>query len=413
MIFLSHPTGNTFVRALLAGLETSGESYRFFTTLAFDGREPLPRWLPSRVKDGLSRRIYDVPPELIERRPLREWVRLLAAPTPLRFLTRHETGWASVDGVYRDLDRHVASVIRRHPPGTVYAYEDGALESFRAAGSTGASCCYDLPIAHWQTTRALLDEEAARLPQWERTLGGTSDSEEKYARKSEELALANLVICPSQFVLDSLPAEIRNRKRCMAIPFGSPTPPANPQSDSRDKGRLRVLFAGQLSQRKGLGDLFQAMRILRRQDVELIVMGSLRAPLEFYRDQLSDFRYEPPRPHAQVLELMASCDVFVLPSIVEGRALVQQEALSCGLPLIVTANAGAEDLIDEGRTGFLVPVRSPEKIAEKIAWFADHRSELPAMKEWARAKAGEYSWKNYAAAILDAVNSVGAGLKCV
>ena len=48
------------------------------------------------------------------------------------------------------------------------------------------------------------------------------------------------------------------------------------------------------------------------------------------------------------------------------RALVQQEALSCGTPLIVTPNAGAEDLIDEGLTGFIIPFRNPEKIAEKI-----------------------------------------------
>ena len=43
--------------------------------------------------------------------------------------------------------------------------------------------------------------------------------------------------------------------------------------------------------------------------------------------------------------------LWYLPSIVEGRALVQQEALSCGLPIIVTSNAGGEDLIDEGLTG--------------------------------------------------------------
>ena len=122
-----------------------------------------------------------------------------------------------------------------------------------------------------------------------------------------------------------------------------------------------------MTQRKGLADLFAAFRLLKRSDVELVVMGSPLASHEFYRSELPDFQYEPPRPHAEVLKLMQSCDVFVLPSIVEGRALVQQEAMACGLPLIVTANAGAEDVIDEGETGFLVPIRSPEVIAERIA----------------------------------------------
>ena len=98
---------------------------------------------------------------------------------------------------------------------------------------------------------------------------------------------------------------------------------------------------------------------------------------------------------------MQTCDVFVLPSIVEGRALVQQEALSCGLPLIVTANAGGEDLIDEGKTGFLVPSRSPQKIAEKIAWFADNRHKLDEMSTLARQKAAQITWNNYCKKILN------------
>jgi glycosyltransferase involved in cell wall biosynthesis len=170
-------------------------------------------------------------------------------------------------------------------------------------------------------------------------------------------------------------------------------------------GTLRVLFAGSMTQRKGLADVFEAMRIRRRSDVELVVMGSPVAPLEFYRKEFPTFIYEPPRPHAQVLELMQSCDVLVLPSIVEGRALVQQEAMSCGLPLIVTPNAGGEDLIEEGRTGFLVPIRSAEKIAEKIAWFADHRELLPDMRQAAVAKASEYTWQRYGEKVLSTVRT--------
>jgi glycosyltransferase involved in cell wall biosynthesis len=100
---------------------------------------------------------------------------------------------------------------------------------------------------------------------------------------------------------------------------------------------------------------------------------------------------------------MQTCDVLVLPSIVEGRALVQQEAMACGLPLIVTRNAGGEDLIVEGETGFLVPAGSAEAIAEKIEWFLDNRGQLPAMRAAARAKAAELTWAAYGERILDAI----------
>ena len=114
----------------------------------------------------------------------------------------------------------------------------------------------------------------------------------------------------------------------------------------------------------------------------------------------------PPRPHQDFLRLMQSCDVFVLPSIVEGRALVQQEAMVCGLPLIATRNAGADDLIEEGKTGFLLPIRSPESIAEKISWCVANRSLISGMGIAARERAGELSWRAYGETIVSAIRGL-------
>ena len=381
-VVVSHPTGNAFVRALIEGLEREGRLERFFTTVATG-----------------KRRTYPVPAERIETSPARELARLAfqRLETPL---TRHETGWASVDGVYRALDRRVAEWVEREAGREgrvpwVYGYEDGALATFRAAAGAGGRRAYELPIAYWETTRRLLREEAARLPEWEPTLGATRDSDEKLARKTAELELAETVVCPSRFVLESVPEWAR--ERCVVAPFGSPR-----AARGRPPGRggpLRVLFAGALTQRKGLADLFRAMRLLRRKDIELVVMGSPLAPKEFYRREHGGFTYEAPRPREAVLELMASCDVLAMPSIVEGRALVQQEAMSRGLPLIATRNAGGEDLIEEGVTGFLVPIRAPEQIAERLERLAEDRELLEAMSHAARRKAEEYTWEAYAARI--------------
>jgi glycosyltransferase involved in cell wall biosynthesis len=268
-------------------------------------------------------------------------------------------------------------------------------------------CVYELPIAHWETTQRLLGEEAERLPAWRDTLTGLNDSAMKLERKSRELELADIVVVPSAFVFDSLPAHIRRNKRCVVAPFGAPrvadAAPARPRGE-----QLRVLFAGAMTQRKGLADLFAAMTLLGRPDVELVVMGSPVAPMPFYRQQYADFVYEAPRPHAEVLSLMQTCDVLVLPAIVEGRALVQLEALANGLPLIVTRNAGAEDLVEEGRTGFVVPVRAPEALATRIAWFADHKPMLADMRVEARRKAAQFPWARYEAAICDAVSAAEA-----
>jgi glycosyltransferase involved in cell wall biosynthesis len=401
MTLVSHPSGNTFVRALIAGLVAHQRLGRFATALGFADEPAWAKILPGGVRSEIRRRRYDLPKELLWSRPVREFARVTGNRLKLRGLTAHETGWASVDAVYRDLDAAVA----QHLPvwkntlglDSVYAYEDGALETLRTARSLGLVAGYDLPIAYWETLRRLIRQEAERLPQWEPTFkGGTRDSEAKLARKTEELKAAEVVVVPSRFVLDSLPEWARKEKRCVIAEFGTPAIPEAVRPPRKPGTKLRVLFAGTMSQRKGLADLFAAIQRLNRPDVELVVMGSLAAPLEFYRSQLADFTYEPTRPHAEVLKLMATCDVLCLPSIVEGRALVQQEAMACGLPLLVTRNAGAEDLVEEGRTGFLVPIASPDAIAERINWFADHASMLHDMGQAARAKAMELTWIRYA-----------------
>ena len=406
-IDLVHPTGNQFVRYLLEALEASGKLGAYHTTLGFSA-STWTRFLPNPVRAECVRRTYPLASEKLRTRPVREIVRLAGQKLRWSHLSQHEVGWASVDQVYQDLDRAVARDIDYGNLGAVrgiYGYEDGCLETFRAARKKGLTCFYDLPIAYWETVRKLLEEERERLPEWEPTLVGTRDSREKLLRKTEELDLADVVICPSLFVLDSLPASVRAEKHCLEAVFGSPPRNWDAEKRASDSEKLRVLFAGSLTQRKGLADVFAAMKLLKRHDVELIVMGSPIVPMEFYRSQYRDFTYMSTRPHHEVLKLMQSCDVLVLPSIAEGRALVQQEALANGLPLIVTKNTGGEDLIVPGETGFLVPIRSPEAIAEKIAWLADHRDRLPDMRRAAIKQADEYPWQRYTDRILHAIST--------
>jgi len=409
MIVVSHPTGNNYVRAALRALVETGLLAGFYTTLAFDRSSGWLRLVPTGLRRELLRRAYDLPPGAARKRPLRETVRLISGRAGWTTLTRYETGWASIYAVYRDLDRHVAARL----PGlasrgvrAIYAHLDGATTSFAAAQELGMRRLYELPIAYSEVAQRLLEEESRRWPEWAVTMPDLNYSAAKLEADRRELELADVVFCPSAFVAESLPAWARASRQIVVAPFGSPglapASSATPGKTNRG-GKLRVLFAGSMSQRKGLADLFSAMKLVGRREIELVVMGSLLAPLPFYRREWADFTYEPTRPHDDVLALMSTCDVFCLPSIVEGRALVIQEAMSRGLPIIITPNTGADDLVDDGRTGFLVPVRSPAAIANRLAWFAEHREETRAMGELARAKAAACSWENYGTIITHAI----------
>lgn len=412
-LVFSHPTANTNVRAVALGLTRAGILGNFYTSIASfpgDALDVLSHFSP--FSEFRRRRFDPVLRPFIHTWPWMEMGRLSSLKAGFNRLIRAEEGFFCVDAIYQSLDKHVSSHLKNESKQNVtavYAYEDGAIESFIMAKKLGLKCIYDLPIAYWEIRRNLMIEEAERFPIWKQTLaGGIRDSQKKLERKTRELELADMIIAPSDFVLNSLPAWTKGKCIHMA-PFGSPdTKDATETSThvSKVKNRpLRVLFAGSMGQRKGLGDLFAAMHLLNTSKIELVVMGSLLAPMEFYRKELPNFIYETGRPNAQVLELMQTCDVFCLPSIIEGRALVIQEAMSQGLPVIITPNTGGTDLIIEGKTGFLVPIRSPEIIANRLSWFLENRALIPEMGIMAKSHAARYTWDNYSNSISSAIKS--------
>jgi glycosyltransferase involved in cell wall biosynthesis len=385
---VSHPTGNTFVRALLKRLIDQNQLEKFFTTIG--AGEGANSWIAFFCRE---KRQYGIPDNLISR----QWFTELA-----RFLSKsnQEKKRRRVDLSYKALDHKVSLALSNHSSQILHTYEDGCSVSFARAKQLGMQCSYELPIAHWATVRRLLAEEAERYPEWEPTLESTREPEEKLFRKEEELRLADRITCPSQFVLDSIPLEIRQETPCQISPFGSP--PCEPVDFKRPKknNTLKLLFVGSMSQRKGLADLFEAMKLLKREPISLSILGQPSMPMEFYRKQFSEFAYFPPCTNKKVREIMKSHDALILPSIVEGRALVQQEALSCGLPIIVTPNAGGEDLVEEGITGHLAPIRSPEKIADAIRAMIENKNPKEEIRKLCKEKAMQYTWENYAQNII-------------
>lgn len=412
-VLMSHPTGNSNVRAVISALNCAGMLQEFNTTLAINPEAKWLKFIPGTLSMQLLRRTFPLGSDMLKSWPSLEMVRLISPSIGCKGFVNEENSWASIDSVYRKLDRSVArrlnTLVRVHSINAVYGYEDGALNTFRLAKDLGLKCIYDLPIAYWETSRRLLQEEALRLPTWAKTLGGgIQDSAEKLERKTEELQLADVVIGPGDFVLNSIP-DWAKHKHLIMTPYGSPqTAQTLSQQIRKRQSKLRVLFVGSMTQRKGLADLFEAVSLVNSSQLELVVLGSPMAPLKFYKDELPNFEYYANRSHNKVLELMRSCDVLCLPSIVEGRALVMQEAMSQGLPIIITNNTGGSDLVEPGRTGFLVPIRSPEAIAKKLSWLLENRAMIPEMGFEAFHHAKRYTWEAYGQNIVSAFSKFTA-----
>ncbi|MBY0549968.1 MAG: glycosyltransferase family 4 protein [Candidatus Obscuribacterales bacterium] len=384
----------------------------FHTTLAFHADDLLLKLAPSDLRKQLLRRTFPCSKDKIRLYPWRETGRLIAQRANWNQLLTPERGIFSLEKIGKELDFGIAQYMAREAGRRsqqqdkltgVYGYEDLCKDSFTMANKLGIASIYELCTAYWTTVKAIVTSECERLPEWAFTMDLSNFSESKTERKTEELERADLILCISNFVFKSLPPHITVSKKCRVVEFGCPPSPWIRDHGQPNK-KMRILFVGWLSQRKGLADLLTAMRILNRSDVELIVLGQPTAPLSFYK-QFFDFQFVPPCAHDEVLRTMAQCDVFVFPALCEGRGHAQLEALSCGLPVISTLNATADDFIEEGKNGFIVPIQSPHAIAEKLDWLASHPSERAQMGAAAKLTADGITWHRYRTQLIAALKS--------
>lgn len=389
-LLVSHPTGNANVREMLKSLNSIHALTAFYTTLGFSENS----WYAhTPFKKYIQRRLFPVNNQQLHTCPLAEIFRLMNR----RLFPNHNIAHKrEIDHLYRNQDKYVAKHLHKHALTGIYAYEDGALATFQVAKKKNLTTFYELPIAYWKTAHELLKEESVRYPAWEKTLIATQDESEKCRRKDDELNLADYIICPSDFVKNTLPTHIKETKPCVVLPYGAPLPQLKNVSKSKlTQKPLKLLFAGSLTQRKGLADVFAALKMLNPHIAQLSIVGTPILPLQFYKQQFSHFKYFPSMPQSELFKLMSEHDLLVLPSIIEGRALVQLEALGCGLPILITPNTGGNDLIQDNHNGYLVPIRSPEIIAEKIQYLYDHPEKVLDLKKNAYETAQNHQWINY------------------
>ncbi|NEQ21777.1 MAG: glycosyltransferase family 4 protein [Microcoleus sp. SIO2G3] len=398
-ISLIHPTGNPFSRQAAIAFAEVGLLQEVITTIAYDPESSwsgalnlLPKAIRNRVNQELERRTW-VPPTgvQIQTYPLPEIIRLALVKTSLyrRFGLSYQ---GLADRVYASLDRYVAS---HHLQGldAVYAYEDGAATTFQAAKQQGILCLYDLPIVFYPTSRDIQVEEAKRFPHLAPALDATQEPAWKLERKEQEIQLADHIFVPSSFVQNSLLEAGTKPEKISVIPFGAPIDYFHPQPKP-DK-LFRTLFVGRVGPRKGVHYLLQAWQELSLPEAELLLVGINEFPKGWLEQYTKGIRHISSVPHASLNRYYSSANVLVLLSLVEGLALVQLEAMACGIPLITTPNTGGSDIVTDGVEGFILPVRDVEALKEKLEWCYTHPEELAHMGQAARHKAEQLTWEQY------------------
>ena len=257
--------------------------------------------------------------------------------------------------------------------------------------------------------RAILEREADSDPRFFQIyLGdGSLDLVELdwlHERRLRDLELADRILVPSEHIARTIVAHGVSPLNVSVIPYAADTKRFRPDPAKRHGPSCTFLFAGGITQRKGIKYLLEAWRQIRRPGWRLQLLGPLPRDPGPLREYLDEVELLGRVAHAEVPARMAAADVFVFPSLFEGSAVVTYEALACGLPSIVTPNSGA--VVREGSEGFLVPPCDIETLADRMERLGSDPELRAELAVAARARALEFDWPRYQAALIEAIGEV-------
>jgi glycosyltransferase involved in cell wall biosynthesis len=222
-----------------------------------------------------------------------------------------------------------------------------------------------------------------------------------FERLRQEWALADVIVVNSHWSREALIAEHVPEEKIEVVPLAFDGERLRPRRRARVDGPVRVLWLGQVNIRKGIQYLVEAARLLSDAEVEIIVAGPIQIPRGAIDEAPPNMRWIGAVGRDEVGELYATSDVFVLPTISDGFAITQIEAMAHGLPVITTRCCG--EVVDSGVTGFIVPARDPHALAEAIRRFVNDRSLASAMTPHCVRRARQFSIEEFRDRVLEIV----------
>jgi glycosyltransferase involved in cell wall biosynthesis len=395
-VLVHHPGTNHLAYELVAGLQEGGYACDFHTGFFYrrDGAlaravAAAPASLRARVERELRRRAHpEVDPARVHLRP---WTEI--AHIAMGRLGATQNRLARVIGWRNEiLDRTVARVVRRQKPRVVIGHDGSALHAAQAAHEVGAAAILNQVVGHVAAAHEIFREEAVLAPEFAETMVTTPDW--IVARHETELRESDGILVPSEYVLDTLVARGTPAGRIHVLPYGVDIQRFHPAPREAD-GMFRILFVGQLSQRKGIRYLLEAVKRLKLPNAELVLVGKMLGSEQAFSPYRDVFRHVTHVPYHEVHRLFQTADIFVYPSLHEGSAFATYEALASGLPIVTTKNAGS--VAREGQEGFIVPIRDVEALMKRIERLYRDRALRAAMADAARRRATEFTWAHYRA----------------
>jgi glycosyltransferase involved in cell wall biosynthesis len=335
---------------------TAGSWYLPHTAMAFEKRSALAGlWMSDRNKGRVPEDKFNwCWPVFGLTKPL--WF------TPLRGYWAERLFWDSLP-VWKAWLK-----LQRFPECNVIHGRMGyALEPFRRAG-TKTLKVLDCANSHPTT----------QIGYWQRELGLFAQGQRPvvpdfmFHRMNQEIALADIMLCPSNFVRDTMIANGVPTEKCFVCPFGFDNRLFTPRAKIPEN--LRFIFTGTATARKGVQYLLRAFAQVKKQipNAALVLVGGLQWELKGeLKKWQGTFEHIPFCKQSQLVTELQRATAYVFPSCEEGFARSILEAMGCALPVIASYESGATTIIQDGVNGLIVRPQDVDGLARAMQRVAD------------------------------------------
>jgi len=269
--------------------------------------------------------------------------------------------------------------LRRIPECDAFIAISGAgLKTGALVQQRGGRFICDRGSTHIRYRAELVEAEHLRwnLPE------GSQDDPRDLAREEAIYDLADAITVPSTYSRQTYIDRGIPSSKIHVLPYGVLLDRFQKVADP-PTGRFEVLYVGRISLPKGFPYLLEAFARLRVPNKHLTVIGGVQPEMKSVLAKLpqDSVTYTGTMPQLQLKEHMSRSHVMVMPSLDEGMALVQGQAMACGCPVIATTNTGASDLFTDGIEGFIVPIRDPDALTARMQQLADDPALQASMSE--------------------------------
>jgi glycosyltransferase involved in cell wall biosynthesis len=288
-------------------------------------------------------------------------------------------------------DRSAARWLQSSRARVFVGTETCALYSMRMAKSKGMTCVLDCAGIPNSFLDHIAHEAATELGL---KMSASSNSPAMVIRKEEELRLADVILCASEFQAEQLIASGAESGKVKVIPLWVDAgywAGARDRAPSPEDTPLKVIYAGAVSLKKGVPYLLDAMRQLG-EHAKLTLVGKVSPELQAVMNTLPEnCTHLDYVAKEELRRLYAAHDVLVMPSLGDSFGFVTMEAMASGLPVIVSRHAGAP--VPDG--SWRIPARNSAALVSRLQHYHDHRAALVQDSQLASSFAAQLTPERY------------------